>query len=94
MAGAERELELAFEDARIGVEELHLHAGFGDAARDLDVDSQRLQADRLVRAGDYQRRRSPRGRHELGLRLGQRAGGQAGEEADKDIASGGASGHG
>ena len=60
LAGAERKLELAFEDAAVRVEEFHLHAGLGDTAGDLDVDLQRVQPDRLLLgAADEQRRRSP-----------------------------------
>jgi hypothetical protein len=59
LSGRERELELAFEDAVVGVEEDHLHRGLGGAAGDLDVDLQRGEPDRLLGALHLEHRRAP-----------------------------------
>jgi hypothetical protein len=69
-----------------------LHPRLGDAGGDLDVDAQRLQAHRLVGAGDDEHRRPPaaRRRDELGPGLAERAGGGAetGGEGEDRGASG------
>jgi hypothetical protein len=75
LAGRERELELAFEDARVRIEEDHLHARLRGAAADLDVELQRREPDRLLRPLHLQHRRSPdrwRDRRRDGLRDGRR----------------------
>ena len=63
LAGAERELELAFEHPRVRVEEFHLHPGLGDAGGDLDVDPAATAA---APAARRRRRRSAGGRQPPG----------------------------
>ena len=70
LAGRERELKLALEDAVVGIEEDHLHPRLGGAAGDLDVDLQRRQPHRLLGALHLQHRRAP-GRDRRRRRHGQ-----------------------
>jgi hypothetical protein len=57
-----RKLKLALEDSPVRIEELHLHARFGNAGRNFDIDFQPLQLDRPLRTRDLKNRRSPRRR--------------------------------
>jgi hypothetical protein len=67
LALLQRELQLAFEHAMVGIEEAQLHAGARLVAEEVDLDGSRAQLDGLARVGvDGNHRRPPVGRrHEF-----------------------------
>lgn len=89
----QRELQFAFQDAAVGVEEHHLDARLRGGASNLRVDAHRLKGDRaLGRAADRQLRR-PCGRGDAVLRLrrseaGEHGGGNEGKQGAADAVRG------